>query len=477
MDALYIRIPGDVVVGVPDSYGYLTTYVLLEQEDWFEKEIRFVRRFLRPDMHCIDIGANYGVYALTMAKAVAPGGSVAAFEPTAATAAMLQASAARNGFSHLRVLPLALSATEGTREFHTYPNSEMNSFAPVSAVIASTVETVAVSTLDRQQAALQSPSIDFVKIDAEGEEANILAGGEAFFRAQSPLVMFEIVAAEGDRLAALAPRFEALGYDLYRLIGPDSLLVPASFSREIDTADYNFFACKPDRAARLAAVGGLVREVPSPPATTRDAGLALYHRQPYGAVFGDPVVQSDRYGLALDAYALWCDPGRTAGERCVALRESFTAAEAASRERPSIARLSTFGRIAREIAKTDLAAQVAVRLIDLLNKGGPPPDEPFFPIDRRYDSHRPANPRQWLLAAGMQAMEEWRSASGYYIPVKSQRLDMLDWLQTTPFASAGIERRRQLQRIRAGLQPQRLRVPLLAQAAPDNLNPELWSGA
>src|SRR6185437_16425775 len=108
MNELYVRIRGNVVVGVPVSYVYLTTYVLLEQEDWFEKEIRFVRRCLGRGMHCIDIGANYGVYALTMAKAVMPGGSVTAFEPTATTAAMLRASVVRNGLAQLQIVPLAL---------------------------------------------------------------------------------------------------------------------------------------------------------------------------------------------------------------------------------------------------------------------------------------------------------------------------------------------------------------------------------
>ena len=477
MNELYVRIRGDVVVGVPESYVYLTTYVLLEQEDWFEREIRFVRRFLRPGMHCVDIGANYGVYALTIAKAVMPGGSVTAFEPTAATAARLRASVARNGFTHLRIVPLALSAAEGTRELHTYENSEMNSLAPTRDDMASTIETVAISTLDRQQAALQWPSIDFVKIDAEGEEAHILDGGEAFFRAQSPLVMFEIVDTRGDQRDRLAPRFKSLGYDLYRLIGPDALLVPASFGAEIGTADYNLFACKPDRAAQLAASGLLVLEVASRVATTGGAGRVLYHRQPYATAFGHPAMCGERYGTALDAYAHWRDPTRAPDERCAALRDSFIAAEGAMRERPSLARLSTFGRIACEMARPELAAQVATGVIELLTRGASPPDEPFFPIDRRYDQHVPANPQQWLLASSLQAMEEWRTPSGYYIPIEAQRLDILDWLQTTPFASAPIERRRQLQRIHAGLQRQRMRVPLLARAAPDNLNPELWAGA
>ena len=41
--------------------------------------------------HVIDIGANYGVYALSMARAVGPAGRVWAFEPASGTASLLAA--------------------------------------------------------------------------------------------------------------------------------------------------------------------------------------------------------------------------------------------------------------------------------------------------------------------------------------------------------------------------------------------------
>jgi hypothetical protein len=55
---------------VPDSLELTTPYVLSEQQDWFEDEIRFLRRLLQPGMNAIDIGANYGVYTLAMAQVV-----------------------------------------------------------------------------------------------------------------------------------------------------------------------------------------------------------------------------------------------------------------------------------------------------------------------------------------------------------------------------------------------------------------------
>lgn len=70
-----------VRIVVPDSLNLITPYVLLEQQDWFEDEIKFLRGMLKPGQKVIDIGANYGVYTLSMAHAVGATGCVWAFEP------------------------------------------------------------------------------------------------------------------------------------------------------------------------------------------------------------------------------------------------------------------------------------------------------------------------------------------------------------------------------------------------------------
>jgi hypothetical protein len=61
---------------VPDSLNMITTYVLQEQEDWFEDEIKFLRKLVQPGHKVVDIGANYGVYTLTLARLVGSMGYV-----------------------------------------------------------------------------------------------------------------------------------------------------------------------------------------------------------------------------------------------------------------------------------------------------------------------------------------------------------------------------------------------------------------
>jgi FkbM family methyltransferase len=168
-----------VRVVVPDSLDLITPYVLREQHDWFEDEIKFMRRVLRPGKKVIDIGANYGVYTLSMAQAVGPEGYVWAFEPASSTASLFAEGIAANGFAHVALERSALSSTRGTAKLSLNDNSELNALRHDQSSGGAS-ETVPLLTLDDCLETFGWDDIEFVKIDAEGEEANILKGERAF---------------------------------------------------------------------------------------------------------------------------------------------------------------------------------------------------------------------------------------------------------------------------------------------------------
>ena len=122
-----IRVAGDLEVAVPSRVNLMTPYVLLEQEDWFEDEIGFVRRCMAPGMRALDIGANYGLYTLALARAVGPTGRVWAVEPASTTAAFLSESVTLNGLQQVTVLQLALSDRDGLARLRLDDNAELNS--------------------------------------------------------------------------------------------------------------------------------------------------------------------------------------------------------------------------------------------------------------------------------------------------------------------------------------------------------------
>ena len=170
-----------VRVVVPDSLELITPYVLQEQLDWFEPEIKFLRCALKLGQKVIDIGGNYGVFTLSMAPTVGSTGKVWAFEPANSTANFLEKSIAANRFEHVDLQRCALSNEIGTTQFMVGQHAELNSILRGNSGQPGTLETVKVGTLDERMSALAWSDIDFIKIDAEGEELNILAGGKMFF--------------------------------------------------------------------------------------------------------------------------------------------------------------------------------------------------------------------------------------------------------------------------------------------------------
>src|SRR5690348_15226757 len=111
---------------VPDSLDLITCYVLREQQDWFEDEIKFLRKLLQPGQKVIDIGANVGVYSLSMARTVGPTGRVWSFEPASSTAALLAQSIVANEFSHVVLDQCALSSASGTLRLSLNDSSDEN---------------------------------------------------------------------------------------------------------------------------------------------------------------------------------------------------------------------------------------------------------------------------------------------------------------------------------------------------------------
>jgi len=256
MDTLILTLPNQVRIITPNSLELITTYVIREQEDWFEDEINFLRRYLQEGEAAIDIGANYGVYTLTMAKLVGDTGNVWAFEPTSSTAELLDLSIKENKFSNVCLVKNALSDKQGSARISLNLNSEMNSLVRNNCDYVHTEE-VSLTTLDECQDLYNWKNIAYLKLDAEGEESNIISGGEKIFNKQSPLIQYEV--RDGKKLHSnLIKDFENIGYTSYRLVPGLNVLVPIDNTILDDCYLLNLFCCKPDRAVALEEKGYLV---------------------------------------------------------------------------------------------------------------------------------------------------------------------------------------------------------------------------
>lgn len=440
---------------VPDSLHLITPYVLREQEDWFEDEIRFLRRHLRQGGQAIDIGANYGTYALSMAHAVGADGAVWAFEPASRTAQLLRESIAANCFTWVSLEQSALSDQTGTARLALHDHSELNALVHAGPATV-TAETVTTTTLDACLAHHGWDRIDVVKIDAEGEEARILAGGTRFFAQLSPLVQYEVKAGNSLHLD-LVQRFAALGYRSYRLVPGLDLLIPFDATEPADGYLLNLFCCKADRAEQLAADGILVDRPEAPEAA--DDWYAALARLPYAQALGgawrrNTATPADAaLERALGLYQASRDPGRTAASRIGALLASLELLRGLCRDipahHPAACRLhACLARVARDLGARSLAVQALGVIADtIFREQRVDLSGPFLAPLSRFDAIPPGPAAgTWFLAAVLEGIELLGAFSSFYTGLEAgQRLETI---RSLGFADAAMERRLRLLRER-----------------------------
>jgi len=124
-------------------------------------------------MHVADVGANVGMHTLLLARLVGENGKVYAVEPLADLAANLKLAMALNGFyRRVSVINLAAGDVAGQALINRGLTSSHSSFFPLDDELKSGSEMVEIATLDD---AIPG-RLDFLKIDAEGYELNILEG-------------------------------------------------------------------------------------------------------------------------------------------------------------------------------------------------------------------------------------------------------------------------------------------------------------
>ena len=233
-----IILPNGFTMFAPDKLDNITTYIFSEQKDWFEDEIKFLRKFFKPGMNVLDIGTSYGIYTLTMSELVFPG-KVWAFEPDINTAGILKKSIEYNNLENIILEPFAFSGKSGRSVFNLSNFTELNSITAKPGLHTQKTE-IDTLTLDDSLKKYNWESLDFVKIDAEGEELNIFRAGKSFLEYYSPLIMFE---SQNINYSMLVDELAEIGYETFQLIPHFDLLVP--FNKNLkQPLLINLFFCK-----------------------------------------------------------------------------------------------------------------------------------------------------------------------------------------------------------------------------------------
>lgn len=208
---------GAIVIG-QNKRGYGGRGVFIYR-DAIEPDLSpLTETIVQPGDVFIDIGANTGIYSLSAAKRVGPQGVVVSVEPNIHIGSWLQRSIEANQFANVRVRSCAVSSEVGIAQlFLNY--GKPNSFSLKSHDTNAGSVSVSTITLDELVARERLTKVDFVKIDAEGAERDILEGGAATIDRYRPIILVEISIEDFERLPG--------GYQRLSLPGsPNAVLVP-----------------------------------------------------------------------------------------------------------------------------------------------------------------------------------------------------------------------------------------------------------
>jgi FkbM family methyltransferase len=184
---------GEMFVLSADS---VVSMSLVQYGEWAEGEIDVSKFFIPDGGIVLDIGAFIGSHARAYSQLVGPKGCVYAFEPRSEIFEILQLNAAISDFNNIISHQVAIADFSGEFMTHSIDIDSIENFGALSLKINernpgnSIVKTICVDDLSIER-------LDFIKIDVEGMEAQVLHGARNSIARTSPVILCECNSIKG----------------------------------------------------------------------------------------------------------------------------------------------------------------------------------------------------------------------------------------------------------------------------------------
>jgi len=188
--------------------------------EYSNEEAELFRSLLKPGAIALDIGAHIGPHTLVLADSIGPRGAVLAFEPQRVLYQMLCANMALNNHTNTYCYHAVVGDRIATMVVPELDYAIENNFAGLALGAYQHGEKVRMLTID----SLDLQRCDFMKIDVEGMELDVLKGARETIARFNPALYVENDREE--KSAALIEYIRSLDYDLYwhrpPLFNPDN---------------------------------------------------------------------------------------------------------------------------------------------------------------------------------------------------------------------------------------------------------------
>ena len=192
----------------------LTAAAIISLSRWtpyLEREMCGLRHLVRPGSVCIDVGSAAGLYTAVLSRLAGPAGHVHSIEPLPFAHLMWARILNARQTANVRHHAVALGTEPGSdimsvpvgryglvtgRSFLARRSGGPDPNAEFTGQVAVTVN---VDTLDDLCAREAISRLDFIKIDVEGAELQVLEGGKQVIEAHRPVMLIEIEARHAAR--------------------------------------------------------------------------------------------------------------------------------------------------------------------------------------------------------------------------------------------------------------------------------------
>jgi FkbM family methyltransferase len=179
--------------------------------EFSQGEADLFAKLVKPGMVVAEVGANIGAHTVMLAKALGPRGELLAFEPQRWVHQIMCANLAVNELLNTKAYQLAVGEAPGSIDVPLWDPAAMNNIGGISMghIDGAAHDKVELRTLD----SFGLSRLDFLKVDVEGMELQVLQGSDATLRRTRPIMYVENDRA--DRSQALMDHIVSLGYDLW----------------------------------------------------------------------------------------------------------------------------------------------------------------------------------------------------------------------------------------------------------------------